>query len=239
MRIFILILFLVYNINALELNSGKNRVNLIELYSSEGCSSCPIADEWVNKLTDKKQLFKSFIPLVFHVTYWDFLGWKDSFAKEVYDKRQRYYSTNVWNKNSVYTPQFIINKHEYKQWFKNRAFPKFEDKIVGNLNVKYKNDKIDLFFNSNKINNKKLFINIATLGFDYKIDVLKGENYNKTLEHNFVVLNHVIKNATIKNSTLKQSYKYSYKGEKNRRKAIVVWLSDKDYNIIQATGGYL
>ena len=67
----------------LALRSGPARTHLIELYSSEGCSSCPPADDWVESLRKRPGLWKDFVPVAFHVTYWDYLGWKDSFGDPV------------------------------------------------------------------------------------------------------------------------------------------------------------
>ena len=85
MKTLIIIFLLFQGLNAINFKSPENKVSLIELYTSEGCSSCPRADEWLNKLKEHKNLFKTFIPLAFHVTYWDFIGWKDSFGKKYFD----------------------------------------------------------------------------------------------------------------------------------------------------------
>ena len=69
--------------------SGDRRVSLIELYTSEGCSSCPRADALLSSLKSRPDLWKSFIPLAFHVDYWDRLGWPDRFANTEWTLRQR------------------------------------------------------------------------------------------------------------------------------------------------------
>ena len=66
--------------------SGETTVPLLELYTSEGCSSCPPADKW---LSGQKFDSSKFIPLAFHVDYWDYIGWKDQFSKVQYSDRQR------------------------------------------------------------------------------------------------------------------------------------------------------
>ena len=60
----------------IEFNSGDKKVALVELYTSQGCSSCPPADEWLGKLKNKPGLWSEFVPVSLHVDYWDFLGWK-------------------------------------------------------------------------------------------------------------------------------------------------------------------
>ena len=61
--------------------SGPLKVALLEVYSSEGCSSCPPAEEWVSRLSHRSGLWSEFVPVVFHVDYWDSLGWKDALAE--------------------------------------------------------------------------------------------------------------------------------------------------------------
>lgn len=77
---------------------------VIELYQSQGCSSCPPADAVVNKLADRKDV----IALSFAVTYWDNLGWKDSFGSPAFTARQWDYANNA-GRGSVATPQVIVN----------------------------------------------------------------------------------------------------------------------------------
>lgn len=74
---------------ALVFTSAPARVTLLELYSSEGCSSCPLADAWVNSLQAGPGLWTQLVPVVFHVDYWDYIGWKDRFATPAFTDRQR------------------------------------------------------------------------------------------------------------------------------------------------------
>jgi hypothetical protein len=77
----------------------------VELYTSEGCSSCPPADELVGKLSGTIQ---NVIALSYHMDYWDNLGWKDGYSSPLYSKRQQEYG-NYFHLNSIYTPQIIVN----------------------------------------------------------------------------------------------------------------------------------
>lgn len=77
---------------------------LVELFTSQGCSSCPPADQVMNQLAENP----NFIPLSYHVTYWDYIGWKDTLGRDFADRRQRSYSS-FKNSRRVYTPQMIIN----------------------------------------------------------------------------------------------------------------------------------
>lgn len=76
---------------------------IVELFTSQGCSSCPPADAMLDELTDRDDV----IPLALHVDYWDYIGWKDSFAKPAHTERQRAYARAA-NTNTIYTPQFIV-----------------------------------------------------------------------------------------------------------------------------------
>lgn len=76
---------------------------LVELYQSEGCSSCPPAEAYLNAIADRPNI----IPLAFEVTYWDYLGWKDTFAKPEFTQRQRDYAARSAT-HEVATPQFWI-----------------------------------------------------------------------------------------------------------------------------------
>ncbi len=79
-------------------------VAVLELYTSEGCSSCPSADDVLRGVLGQENVFA----LAFHVTYWNRLGWKDSFSQKVFDERQYLYS-NRFAKEGVYTPQLVVN----------------------------------------------------------------------------------------------------------------------------------
>ncbi len=80
---------------------------VIELFTSQGCSSCPSADELVNKLAKTGQLGgRPVIPLSFHVDYWDYLGWSDPYASAAWTERQREYAEVL--EDRVYTPELVV-----------------------------------------------------------------------------------------------------------------------------------
>jgi len=82
---------------------------LVELFSSEGCSSCPSADLLVSKLTAwARQNKREVYPLVFHVDYWNNLGWRDVFSNEAFTRRQKDYA-RIFKPDSMYTPEMIVN----------------------------------------------------------------------------------------------------------------------------------
>ena len=96
--------------------SGARRVALLELYTSEGCDSCPPADRWVSALAGRGLDPERVVTLGFHVDYWNYLGWTDPFAGADYSARQR--AASQRNKaRVVYTPQLLLNGADYRRGF--------------------------------------------------------------------------------------------------------------------------
>ena len=93
--------------------SAAARVTVLELYTSEGCNSCPPADRWVSSLPAKGFTPDRVIALAFHVDYWDQLGWPDQLAKAQFSSRQRMQAERR-RANMVYTPQLLLNGSDYR-----------------------------------------------------------------------------------------------------------------------------
>jgi hypothetical protein len=91
--------------------SPPTRASVIELYTSEGCNSCPPADRWAAGLPDTPQR----VLLAFHVDYWDRLGWKDRFASPAYTERQQALRLSSGGR-FAYTPQVIVDGADWKRW---------------------------------------------------------------------------------------------------------------------------
>jgi hypothetical protein len=100
---------------ACSAKSGPQSVPLAELYTSEGCSSCPPADRWLSTTFSKTSPRSSGIALAFHVDYWDRLGWKDRFATPAFTQRQ-YDGMRASGTRFVYTPQVMIQGRDFPQW---------------------------------------------------------------------------------------------------------------------------
>ena len=83
--------------------SGPAQTALIELFSSEGCSSCPPAERWLGSLRTEPGLWRGFVPVAFHVDYWNRLGWPDRFSTREFTAREYDYAA-AWHSDSVYTP---------------------------------------------------------------------------------------------------------------------------------------
>ena len=84
--------------------AGTKAPVVVELYTSQGCSSCPPAEAYLQELAKRDDV----LPLEFHVDYWDYIGWKDKFAQPKFTKRQRSY-VKALNGRYVYTPQMVID----------------------------------------------------------------------------------------------------------------------------------
>ncbi len=95
-----------------RISSGPATVSVAELYTSEGCDSCPPADKWFSSLNFKKD---GVVPLAFHVDYWDYIGWKDRFASAAYGERQRE-SVRRQGGRTSYTPQVMVNGQDQRIW---------------------------------------------------------------------------------------------------------------------------
>ncbi|HEX2254360.1 MAG TPA: DUF1223 domain-containing protein, partial [Thermoanaerobaculia bacterium] len=91
----------------LPAGSAEGGAVLVELFTSQGCSSCPPADELLRRLAAEPALAGRVVPLAFHVDYWDWIGWRDPFSDERWSDRQRRYA-HALGAESVYTPMLVI-----------------------------------------------------------------------------------------------------------------------------------
>jgi hypothetical protein len=173
--------------------SGTQMVPLLELYTSEGCSSCPPADKWLSGLKpDPKRV----IPLAFHVDYWDYIGWKDKFSKAEYSDRQRKTAAFA-GAGFVYTPQFVMNGRDFKGWDNSRLNEAIEknQKTASRANLTLNattlaSGEITLqasakAVNSADIKNADIFIVIYENKLVSQINA--GENHGRELKHDYVV----------------------------------------------------
>lgn len=93
------------------ISSNGQQTAVLELYTSEGCSSCPSADRWLAALVELPNDELDVLALAFHVDYWDYLGWKDRFGSPRYTSRQRQLGSNN-NQRTIYTPEFFVDGKE-------------------------------------------------------------------------------------------------------------------------------
>ena len=170
--------------------SGTATVPLLELYTSEGCSSCPPADKWLSSIkTDKVT------PLAFHVDYWDYIGWKDKFSKAEYSDRQRKIAA-FGGAGFVYTPQFVMSGRDFKGWDNSRLNESVEKnvKLASRANLSLdatqENGKITLKTSAqttNPADAKNVDVFVAVYENKLVSKVNAGENSGRELKHDYVV----------------------------------------------------
>lgn len=199
-------LLLIIFFYSAQLNSQENKsFVLLELFTSQGCSSCPPADELLIELTNKKSTQGEVYALSFHVDYWNYLGWKDPFSHSKFSKRQREYSEDIGC--NIYTPQIIINGNKDVVGSKRGEVLK---KLKGSFIFSQRDLKIDLvliedkneleiIFNSETLQPNEKF-HVAIVESDISTQVRRGENHGKKLKHNNVV--RIFKSTTEKELSL-------------------------------------
>jgi hypothetical protein len=177
-----------------SISSGSQSAALLELYSSEGCSSCPPADLWLSKLSAQGFSADRVIPLALHVDYWDYIGWKDRFAKPGFAERQR--EIAGLNRSSlIYTPQVILNGRDYRGW---GSAGRFESDISAiNRNTARANIKltinqpsagsIEVSVAAQAPRQASPVLYVAVFENDLTTPVKAGENSGTTLHHDYVV----------------------------------------------------
>lgn len=231
MRLFFLFSLVVVTAAASpqKFSSGGARTHLIELFSSEGCSSCPPAEKWLGELRDDPGLWRDFVPVAFHVNYWDRLGWPDRFAKKEFTARQYAYADR-WGSGSVYTPEFVLNGSEWR----GGKLPAPSVEKPGVLSVECSDDGVCRVRFEATGNYE---VNVAVLGAGILSKVRAGENRGRDLRHDFVVLE--LKTAKMSEGTAELSVAKS--AEKGiGRQALAVWVTRRgELTPVQATGGWL
>jgi hypothetical protein len=215
--------------------------NLIELYSSEGCSSCPPAEAWINRLQKAPGLWKDIFPVAFHVDYWDGLGWPDRFARPEYTQRQRDYAARL-GQESVYTPEFVVNGREWhRSWLGGDALPSEAAAKMGELALTvHANGNFSASYRAMAGPTGALVLNVALLGLNVRTDVQRGENSGEKLEHDFVVLGFSSTPLQAQNDKSFQANPSPMKSSTGDAPgAVVAWVSDSNGAILQVTGGWL
>ncbi len=176
-----------------QVKSSEFKASVVELYTSEGCSSCPPADEFLSRL-GKTQESDLIIPLAFHVDYWDYIGWKDPYASADYTQRQRMVA-RVNQQSSIYTPEFVVDGAEA------RGSRKITDKV----SAAYRSQaEAYITLNVSEPDAGKLTASVGIDDLSYEGDdkpevyiavfenklssnINAGENRGKLLKHDYVV----------------------------------------------------
>lgn len=207
-----------------QLTSGEQATPVLELFTSQGCSSCPPAERWLSQLTEAPELWSGIIPMAFHVDYWDDLGWADSFANPDFSARQRSYA-RLNAVGSVYTPGFVVAGQEWRGWFARQKLHQPATPKVGKLTLQITDDQLQLNFAPLGTPPGELVAYVARLGFALQSKIARGENAGKILMHDFVVLSVQQANAR-GNNHWQTRVKPDPRGA---RQAIVAWLGSPDH----------
>ncbi|MCP5420004.1 MAG: DUF1223 domain-containing protein [Gammaproteobacteria bacterium] len=223
----------------ITLHSGDRQISLLELYTSEGCSSCPPADRWMSSLKSDRRLWREVVPVAFHVDYWDYLGWKDRFASAAYGARQRAYAQYDLIR-SVYTPGLILNGEEWRGWFLRPQLSLEANEAVGELTLEVNDRQAKGRFVNRRPLPETLQMHVAVLGFDLSTAVQRGENQGRTLTHDFVVLGYEMTPMIHSETGYRAQMKLPNLTDSSHRHAVAGWVSlTENPRPIQAVGGWL
>ncbi len=170
---------------------------VLELFTSQGCSSCPPADELLESIK-KKYKDKNIVVLSYHVDYWNRLGWKDPFSSEKFSDYQRAYAQQ-FNSKSIYTPQLVVNGSEHftgSDRYKADIALKKYSKTSANSTILIKDiqqESSRVVFNY-KVDGKPFNTITLVLVVSERITkILRGENRDRTLKNTNIVANRVVK----------------------------------------------
>lgn len=172
--------------------SGSRTAALVELYTSEGCSSCPPAEHWLSSLDPRGA--ELIVPLALHVDYWDNLGWKDPYAEHAFSLRQRRLA-NLAGASFVYTPQVVLQGRDFRG--DAGAFDARVERINGHapgaalaLSLRTGDGATELEASAELLDRSQqadAALYLAVYQNDLSSSVAAGENRGRTLHHDYVV----------------------------------------------------
>ena len=166
---------------ACSVHSGPAAIPVVELYTSEGCNSCPSADRWLGNLKGRSDV----VALAFHVDYWDRLGWKDRFASAAFTQRQVEQQA-VNGARFAYTPQVVIDGQDRKDWPRVRVAAPTAPSPVS-IVLSRDGERVVASVSTQAAAPARLAAYWAVTEFGHRTAVKAGENEGATLAHEFVV----------------------------------------------------
>ena len=162
---------------------------LVELFTSEGCSSCPPADRVLAQLEKEQSVDAEIITLALHVDYWNYLGWKDEFSSAAFSQRQNGYAER-FKIDSIYTPQMIVDgQTEFvgsNLGTANKAITDAAKNQKAAIEISNANDKLKVKISDIPAHDDS-YVWLAIAEDNLKTNVRRGENSGKTLDHVSVV----------------------------------------------------
>ncbi len=211
-----------------------NKVVLMELFTSQGCSSCPPADILLGEYASRKDV--RVIPISFHVDYWNRLGWVDPFSSSVYTARQQWYSQFL-PEHGIYTPQMVVNGHT-EAVGNNRNAVKIlvENALKSNENEKLEISNVNIGINnltfkyaSNTVKGKDI-LQVALVQKLAETQIKAGENRGVKLANHNIVRNFISLDC-LKEGTGTISLPVSFLSD---RYALVIYSQQKSDHVIKA-----
>lgn len=175
--------------------SGPQTVALVELYTSEGCNSCPPADTWMRELTRHGFTPDRLVALGLHVDYWDYLGWPDRFAQPLFTERQRAIAARHGSR-TIYTPQVVLQGEDFRRWNtlenKVRSINNTPARAQLQLQVSSREPRAlevraDAVLPEVSAEQRQAQLYVALYHNNVSSRVTAGENAGHTLTHDFVV----------------------------------------------------
>jgi len=229
----------VMAVGPMVLRSPAKRTILLELFTSEGCSSCPAAEQWLGNLKSAPGLWKDFVPLAFHVDYWDHLGWRDGWSSPAFSERQQDYARR-WRHSTVYTPGVVLAGKEWREWAGSKT-PQAVGDIAGVLEAKSEDGKRWLIsFAPRSYTAGTYEVQGALLVSEVVSEVKAGENRGRRLTHDFVVTD--LKTGVLKLNRTQAEGTLTFEDDKVQggRRAIAIWVTrEGDLAALQTVGGWL
>ncbi len=162
-----------------QATAGAQPPLVVELYTSEGCSSCPPADRWLSTLKGRSDV----LALAFHVGYWDHLGWTDRFARPEFTQRQ-YQWAKTHRASNVYTPQAVVDGRDWRGW---PALPRAGSAAPVSLRLQRQGDQVTADIGPAADGTPALAGYWAVAEHNHSSKVRAGENAGETLVHDHVV----------------------------------------------------
>ena len=173
--------------------SGATSATIVELYTSEGCDSCPPADKWFSTLNYPRD---GVVPLAFHVDYWDYIGWKDRLARPAFAQRQRDAVVRQGSRTS-YTPQVMLDGSELRAWPHQSRFQSRVHELSSRapratlaLEARVADNSVDMVLSANVAlpsDRAEATLFIAVTENNLSSHVTAGENKGTLLKHDHVV----------------------------------------------------
>jgi hypothetical protein len=180
---------------ACKATSGKTMPALVELYTSEGCNSCPPADRWLSQQIANPDANAKMIALAFHVDYWDYIGWKDAYARADYGVRHSSL-VRANGSSTVYTPQVFINGRDDRSWRIGLAgVTPTPARATLEAEADWKDGKLS-FRGRIAEGNDVVRVRYAVAENGISTVVKAGENAGETLKQDAVVRDHAIVNVS-------------------------------------------